>query len=108
MACKYVTIKYGDLTNVIPYYVSLPLDNEGTYAPPKIKKVIFSGDKTIVLWNDATKTIVSVQQGDTFDPEKGLALAIVKKVYGNKSSYNNIFHKWVPKERTEDHEDSEQ
>ena len=29
-----------------------------------------------------------------FDPEKGLAMAIAKKVYGNKHEYYDPFKKW--------------
>jgi len=35
---------------------------------------------------------------DEFDPEKGLAMAIAKKVLGNKGSYYDEFKKWLPKE----------
>lgn len=65
---------------------------------PSIKKVIFNAPATIVFWGDGSKTIVKCQPGDTFSPETGLAMAIAKKVYGNKGNYNNIFRKWVPKD----------
>jgi len=64
---------------------------------PEIKKVIFNAPATIVIWMDNSKTIVKCQSGDTYIPEVGLAMAIVKKVYGNKGNYNNVFRKWVPK-----------
>lgn len=62
---------------------------------PVIKDVIFNGPATIVLWRDGTKTVVKAQDGETVDKEKGLAMAITKKIYGNKSHYYNIFKKWV-------------
>ena len=62
----------------------------------KIKKVIFNGPATIVFWQDGTKTVVKCQQGrDCFDPEKGIAMCFVKKLYNNKGRYNNVFKKWV-------------
>lgn len=61
---------------------------------PEIKDVIFNDPATIVFWNDGTKTVVKCQEGDEFDPEKGLTMAIVKKVYGNKGSYCNEIKKW--------------
>ena len=64
-----------------------------------IKNVIFNDPATIVLWNDGTKTVVKVQN-EKFDPEKGLAMAIAKKYFGNKGSYYNILRKWLPKEET--------
>lgn len=65
---------------------------------PEIKNVIFNDPATIVFWDDGTKTVVKCQPGDRFDPEKGLAMAIVKKAYGNKGSYCNQLKKWLPKE----------
>jgi hypothetical protein len=56
-----------------------------------IKKVIFNNPTTIVYWKDGTKTVVKCQEGDTFDQEKGLAMAICKKIMGNKSNFNNQF-----------------
>ncbi len=61
---------------------------------PEIKDVIFNDPATIVFWADNTKTVVKCQEGDEFDPEKGLTMAIVKKVYGNKGSYCNEIKKW--------------
>lgn len=64
---------------------------------PDIKNVIFNNPATIVLWADGTKTVVKAQDGDVFDPEKGLAMAISKKALGNKGNYCNELKKWLPK-----------
>lgn len=64
---------------------------------PEIKKVIFNEPATIIIWGDGTKTVVKCGENDTYDAEKGMAMAIVKKVYGNKGNYNNIFKKWISK-----------
>lgn len=55
-------------------------------ALPGIKKVIYSGNKTIILWADNTKTIVSCKEGDTFDPYMGFCAAVVKKLFGTNSN----------------------
>ena len=62
--------------------------------PYEIKDVIFNEPATIVFWKDGTKTVVKCQEGDVFDPEKGLTMAITKKLYGNKGSYCNQIKKW--------------
>lgn len=65
---------------------------------PEIKKVIFSGPCTIVMWSDGDKTIVRCREDDTFDKEKGLAMAISKKMLGNnksKSNYYDIFKEYI-------------
>ena len=65
---------------------------------PTIKNVIFNDPATIVFWADGTKTIVKAQDGDIFDPEKGLTMAITKKALGNKGNYCNELKKWLPEE----------
>lgn len=62
---------------------------------PEIKNVKFNDPATIVFWSDGTKTVVKAGENDVFDPEKGLAMAIVKKVYGNVGRYYNNIGKWV-------------
>lgn len=62
-----------------------------------IKKVIFNDPATIVFWSDGTKTVVKTQNDEPFDPEKGLAMAMAKRAFGNKGSYYNHIRKWVDK-----------
>lgn len=62
---------------------------------PKIKKVIFNEPATIVLWADGTKTVVTCQEGETYDKEKGIALCFMKKIMNNKGNYNNIIKEWI-------------
>ena len=62
-----------------------------------IKKVKFNPPATIVFWTDNTKTVVKCN-GEDYDPEKGLAMCICKKVLGNKGNYYKVFKKWLPKE----------
>lgn len=65
---------------------------------PDIKDVIFNYPATIVFWDDGSKTVVKCQDGDIFDPEKGLAMAISKKALGNQGNYCNDIKKWLPEE----------
>ena len=65
---------------------------------PAIKNVRFNEPATIVFWEDGSKTVVKCQDGDIYDPEKGLAMAISKKVLGNKGNYYEVFKKWLPEE----------
>ena len=68
-----------------------------------IKKVIFSDPATIVIWEDDTKTVVKAGKNDKgkqekYDPEKGLAMAICKKLFGTNESgsdYYEVFKKWL-------------
>lgn len=63
-----------------------------------IENVIFNDPATIVFWNDGSKTVVKAQNDEPFDPEKGLAMAICKKMLGNQGNYYDVFRKWIPEE----------
>lgn len=68
-----------------------------------IRKVIFNDPATIVLWSDGTKTVVKCGPEDTYDMEKGLAMAIVKKMAGNDGRFHKVFKEWCkPDETNED------
>lgn len=60
----------------------------------RIVDVKFSGNRTIVFFRDGTKTIVKCQEGDTFDKEKGLAMACMKKLFENTNIFNEVMRKW--------------
>ena len=62
-----------------------------------VKKVIFSGPATIVLWADGKKTIAKCSEDDIYDPEKGLMMAILKK-FVDAPSLKKILKKHCPKE----------
>lgn len=68
----------------------------------EIKKVLYKNPATIVFWKDGSKTVVKCQKNDKYDPEKGLAMAILKKMNGNTGSYYEEFKKWLPKEGEND------
>lgn len=63
----------------------------------EIKDIIINDPATIILWKDGTKTIVKCQPVDTFDPGTGIAMAILKKLYGNSGFYKDIFEPAIEK-----------
>lgn len=74
-----------------------------------VKKIIFSGPKTIVLWTDGTKTIVSMSKDEAkFDPEAAFCAAYTKKMFGTNSKIKRIikeksnYKEWKEKEEPED------
>ena len=63
----------------------------------EIVNVIFNPPATIIFWSDNTKTVVKAD-GEIYDPEKGMAMAISKKLLGNnKYEYYYIFQHWLKK-----------
>lgn len=65
-----------------------------TLAIAYIKRVIFNPPATIVFWSDGEKTVVKCSKNESFDPEKGLAMAIVKRTQGNCEDYYKYISKW--------------
>lgn len=55
-----------------------------------IKKVIYHDPATIILWRDGSKTVVKCAKGEKYDPEKGLAMALLKGIMGNEI-YRTVF-----------------
>lgn len=67
---------------------------ENTYADePKlsdyIDHVLATGTATVIFWKDGTKTSVKCSKEEEYDYEKGLAMATLKYIFGNKY-YENM------------------
>lgn len=62
----------------------------------RIEKVVFNKEKgtTVVMWDDNKKTIIKLQEGDVWDPEKALALCYMKRILGNRGSFNETLKKY--------------
>lgn len=68
------------------------------YLIPGITKVIYNPPATIILWEDETKTVVKCCETDIYDPEKGFAMAVIKKLCGNESvPFHRLFKTWCLK-----------
>lgn len=62
-------------------------------ALPEAVRFYFCGPATVIEWSDGTKTVVKCGEDDTYDAEKGIALCIAKKVFGNKGKYYDVIKK---------------
>lgn len=94
---RFYTTSNWDRASIAMYRLSQALasENQNRQSIPGIEKVTFNDPATIVFWNDGTKTIVQARNGEKFDPEKGLAMAISKKALGNTHDYYETFLKEV-------------
>lgn len=96
---QYMTIEAEILPGA--YFVTAPkvelinaIQSIGTSPSTDIKDVIFNDPATIIIWEDGSKTVVKAEN-EEFDPEKGLAMAISKRMLGNRYDYYDIFKKYV-------------
>lgn len=72
-------------TNTIYGCALLAKQKIETYKIPEVREVRYNGPATIVFWEDNTKTVVKVQQGEEcYDPDKAFVMAVCKKLFGNK------------------------
>lgn len=58
-----------------------------------IDSVIFNDPATIVKFSDGDKIIVKTSNDDTYNPEKGFAMALSKKLLGD--NYKRLFNKYI-------------
>lgn len=73
---------------------------------PRINKVIFNPPATVVMWEDGTKTIVKCTEGEEFKEELGLAMAIAKRYFGNRSKFKKeVARASRPQEKMLDNEE---
>lgn len=74
------------------------------------ERIIFSELKTIVIWNDGTKTIVSCAEYDEYDEYDAFCAALAKKMFGSTSAAKRYLSKHsiypAPKKKKE-HQQSE-
>ena len=61
----------------------------GAITAIKPTKVLIQGTATIIWWSDGTKTVVKCQKGDKMDPEKGIAMCVMKKFMGTNETHSN-------------------
>lgn len=59
-----------------------------------IKQVIYNNPATIVYFNDGSKVVVKTIDGDEFNEEVGLAMAIMKKMFGSSTAFKKFAKKW--------------
>lgn len=80
-------------------------DENGDRTHLRIRNVIFvekakPGRKrsTIILWNDGSRTEVFCGDNETFDKEKGFAMALCKKLTANNNqkAYRKLFNQFIP------------
>ena len=75
-------------------------DKINTYGTmPAITKIISNDPCTIVFFADGTKTIVRVSDDETFDADKGIYIALLKKVMGSQN-LQHLFSLMIEAEKT--------
>ena len=61
----------------------------------KIKRIIFNPPATVIFWEDGTKTVVKCAEDDEFNPETGVAMCYMKKIYGSRHAFSKMVEKYI-------------
>ena len=62
-----------------------------------IEKVIFNPPATIVYFSDGDKVVVKTTDDEEYQPEVGVAMAIVKKVFKERGRFKKLIYDSMPK-----------
>ena len=73
------------------------IDKDSKLKQVCIERVLYSNPATIVFWDDGTKTTAKCFENDLYNPETGLAMCILKKLYGG-AKMKNVIDAWMPKD----------
>ena len=73
-------------------YIDDPKEISATFVsnPYIPKKIICSGNRTIVFWEDGTKTIVKRGDDEENSPYHAFTAAVCKKIFGSNSATKKI------------------
>lgn len=75
------------------YDCSFKLMTKGLFKSD-IKQVIYNNPATIVYFTDGSKIVVKTMEGDEFNEEVGLAMAVMKKIFGSSTAFKKFARKW--------------
>ena len=96
---KWLDNLYGPITSfdfTEPRFGGYVLSDEGDEYV-YIKQVIYNNPATIVFWSDGIKTTSKCDYKDTYNPEMGLILAVMKRlVDGNYVA--KLLYDWAPED----------
>lgn len=60
---------------------------------PDIKKTVFNGDDTVIIWEDGKQTIVTREEGKPYDQYAAFTAAVCKRLFGGTGKVMDIMHK---------------
>jgi len=102
---------FGMMQRFLEYLFETEEKKSHARAIPKPVRVEFDPPATIVHWEDGSKTVVKCGPNETFDKEKGLAMAMAKRACGNRFDYYDQFVEICygedPEQTAEKHRDKE-
>lgn len=67
------------------------------FSPESIKNVEFYPPAVKMTFTDGKVITSTPQKGDSYDPEMGMIMCILKYIWGG-SGYNTMFRKWIRKD----------
>lgn len=66
---------------------------KGCFIRYQPRRILKSGNATIVFWGDGTKTVVKRSEGEPDDPYAAFGAALCKKLYGSNSAVKKLIER---------------
>ena len=79
-------IKIGMASGVMTMRLAEHIQRRNRITPSRI---ISNGPALVIFWGDGEKTVVKCHDED-FDVEKGIAMALAKKIWGSRNKMNKF------------------
>lgn len=80
------------------FTIDLPVSGYKMFNPNKIADVEFYPPATKMTFTDGSVVTATAREGDSFSPETGMMVCIMKYIFGDQK-YNNMFRKWIKKDK---------
>jgi len=77
---------YGSWADALGSYTTY-IQDEKSFDLLKPERIIYNKNLTICFWKDGTKIIVKTSKDERFVKEFGVAIAIMKKLYGSRNQF---------------------
>ena len=74
---------------------ALQSENGMSKIVPSIKKVFFNPPVTVVIFEDGSKEIVRTDEHDNYSPDIGVAMALMRKMFGSRCKFKKFVNKFI-------------
>lgn len=64
----------------------------------RVDRIIFNPPATIVIWKDGHKEVVKCSDDELFEPEVGVAMCFMKRIFGSRHRFTKLVYECLDEE----------